>query len=126
MIPRGLIHEKSIRLLVICKPSSASPVVSGSAVVRHKKEAKKTIVVAGPFDLNTVMNVNNASRSTGSRVFCNHPFQVIKNTPSSLTFPVPDVAASFTYRVKCVFCSSNDFSVSGSPPDSQKSISVMH
>jgi len=59
---------KSIRLLVICKPSSASPVVSGSAVVRHKKEAKKTIVAAGPFDLNTVMNVNNASRSTGSRV----------------------------------------------------------
>lgn len=36
---------RSIRLFVICKPSPAFPVVPGSAVVRYKNEAKKTIVL---------------------------------------------------------------------------------
>lgn len=40
---------KSIRLFVICKPSPASPVVPGSAVVRYKNEAKKAIDLQAPL-----------------------------------------------------------------------------
>ncbi|SEK18597.1 hypothetical protein SAMN04488688_10170 [Paenibacillus sp. cl141a] len=49
MIRCGSIHEKFIRLFVICKPGPASPVVPGSAAVRHKNEAKKTIVLQAPL-----------------------------------------------------------------------------